>query len=83
MDLTTPTFADQTSASQRNQTTLNASDLLFENQILTVREAAKLLRISVRTLQKRVSQRTVPFKRIGKCVRFSRDQLLGWIAKGD
>lgn len=83
MGFTLPPLADQSSTSQKNQPALNASPQLFENQILTVREAAALLKVSVRTLQKRVSNRTIPFKRIGKCVRFSSSQLIEWIAKGD
>lgn len=62
---------------------LRASQLLFDNQVLTVPEAAAILRISVRTVRKRIANGTIPHKRIGKCIRFSRNELLAWVERGE
>lgn len=69
--------------SQIDPTAIDASKTLFENQVLTMKEAAALMQVSVRTIQKRIANGTIPHKRIGKCIRFSRDQLLAWVAKGE
>lgn len=55
------------------------SQLLKEapnDQILTYEEAAKELKVSTRTLEHRVKTRQVPFFRVGRAVRFSRNALL-------
>lgn len=70
-------------SSQIDPAAIDASKTLFENQVLTMKEAAALMQVSVRTIQKRIAHGTIPHKRIGKCIRFSRNQLLAWVAKGE
>ena len=53
----------------------NATDSL----LLTEREAASLLRISPRKLWEIRMQGQIPFVRIGRAIRYSRDELASWI----
>lgn len=46
---------------------------------LDVSQAAELLRLSPRTLQGMVSARTIPHYKIGASVRFSLEDLQGWL----
>jgi excisionase family DNA binding protein len=61
---------------------------LFENsptsevqadQVLTIKEAAKLLTLSVPTLYGLVSNSKIPYSKPGKRLYFSRLELLGWL----
>ena len=47
--------------------------------ILTIREAARLLRIHAMTLYKLARMGQVPTKKIGGQWRFSRQQLIAWV----
>lgn len=58
------------------------SSLLFENQILTLKEAAHLLKLSDKKMYQLVKEGDVPFKRIGRGIRFSLVQLLEWMKGG-
>lgn len=56
-----------------------AKDLLKEapsDEILNYDGAAKLYKVSVRTVEHRVRSGQIPFFRIGRAVRFSRNALL-------
>ena len=44
-------------------------------KVLTRPEAARLLRVSIRTLDFLVASRQVPFKRLGRSIRFSEKAL--------
>lgn len=57
-------------------------DQFFDNQILTGSEASKFLKISTRTLYRRVSSGEIPFKKVGRHYRFSTQSLLEWIKEG-
>jgi len=54
----------------------------FENQILTASEAAKFLKVSMRTLYRRVHSGNIPHKRLGRHLRFSSQALMEWIKEG-
>lgn len=47
--------------------------------LLTYNEAARLLRIHPVTLRRLVSQRRIPFVKIGRSVRFVLEDLVQWI----
>lgn len=53
-----------------------------QDEILLYPEAARLLRISERTLRRYVADGTVPHVRLGGSVRFSRIALLDLVATG-
>jgi excisionase family DNA binding protein len=59
---------------------------MVDEDVLTYEEAARLLRVSERTLERWVSERAVPFVRLpvrGRWsgVRFLRSELLRWLEK--
>jgi excisionase family DNA binding protein len=55
---------------------LRASDspLVF----LTAQEAADLLRVQRRSLYRLVQQQRIPYRRVGRAIRFERNELLAW-----
>ena len=48
---------------------------------LTVQEAADLLRVPVSWLYERTRTNSVPHVKLGKYLRFDRDELIAWIAE--
>jgi excisionase family DNA binding protein len=69
----------------------NIEKLLLENnhdsksdpdQFLTIREAAKFLRISVPTLYGRVHDSSIPVCKRGKRLYFSKNELTEWVFQG-
>lgn len=46
--------------------------------LLDVNEAAELLRVSHRTVYAWVSQRRIPFRKAGRRLLFSREELVAW-----
>jgi excisionase family DNA binding protein len=57
---------------QRNERTI-------EPMLLTARQTARILNISERTLATYTKSRLLPVVRIGRCVRYSLDDLKRWI----
>lgn len=55
----------------------------MDNDVLTLAEAAALLRVHPVTLRKRAIKWGVPHKRLGSEWRFSREVLTAWIQKQD
>ena len=49
------------------------------NRLMTVREVAKLLRLSPKTLYKLVDQKSIPAIKVGSQWRFERDQIKAWL----
>ena len=45
---------------------------------LTAQEAADLLRVQRRSLYRLVRLQQIPFRRIGRAIRFERNELLTW-----
>jgi excisionase family DNA binding protein len=46
--------------------------------LLTVQEAADLLRVTTRTLYQMVAEARIPYRRVGKALRFDRAEILEW-----
>jgi excisionase family DNA binding protein len=56
----------------------------FLPSILTVEEVADLMRIDRKTAYAAIASGEVPgVRRIGRCIRVSRDVLLRWLEQGD
>ncbi len=52
-------------------------------QILTVEEVADLMRVDRKTAYSAIADGEIPgVRRIGRCIRVSRDELLRWLADG-
>ncbi len=45
---------------------------------LTVSEAAKLLRITTRSIYQMVAESRIPYRRVGRAVRFEQTELMEW-----
>jgi len=58
------------------------TDIPEQDEVLLYPEAARLLRISERTLYRLVAEGTVPYSRIGGSTRFSRSALLEFVKAG-
>jgi excisionase family DNA binding protein len=53
-------------------------------QVLTVEEVADLMRVDRKTAYAAIAEGRVPgVRRIGRCIRVSRDVLLRWLEQGD
>ncbi|PWU23512.1 MAG: DNA-binding protein [Candidatus Rokuibacteriota bacterium] len=48
---------------------------------LTIHEAADLLRVKVSWLYERTRTNSVPHVKLGKYLRFDRDELIAWVAE--
>ncbi len=46
--------------------------------LLTAQEAADLLRVQRRSLYRFVQQQRIPYRRVGRAIRFERNELLAW-----
>ena len=53
---------------------------LFDNQLLTYEEAAERLKLGRRTLERLVSRERIPYRRVGRNVRFYWPQLVDWLS---
>jgi excisionase family DNA binding protein len=49
--------------------------------LLTIAEAAKLLSISIPGLRRLQQDRRIPFFKVGRCVRFAKDDLAAYLSK--
>ena len=56
-------------------------DLLSDDDVLDVAEAAKLLRIGRNLLYELVGRNKIPHRRLGKQIRFSRAAVMRWLAQ--
>lgn len=54
---------------------------MMADPLLTKRDVAELLGISIRTVDKWVSRREIPFVRVGSLVRFERSAIDSWITR--
>jgi len=64
-------------------TTVTAYAKNNENDVLTLSEAASLLRVDIQDLENLAKQYSLPGRLIGNEWRFSKLSLLNWLAKGD
>jgi excisionase family DNA binding protein len=53
------------------------------DEVLTLEEAAALLKLSVDAVRSRAEEGDLPGRRFGKEWRFARTAVLGWLANGD
>ena len=51
----------------------------MNKRLLTIQEVAAYTGLSAHTLYTMVSQRRIPFVKLGRCLRFDLDQLDEWI----
>jgi excisionase family DNA binding protein len=63
-------------------TALYDPDQVFENQILTVRDTARLLKCSSKTIYKLVSSGDLPHRRVGGGIRFLLPEVIEWMRGG-
>lgn len=56
---------------------------MAEEEILTTKEAAEFLKLSICTLYKLQREKQIPFKKIGAQVRYCKSDLIAWIKNGD
>jgi excisionase family DNA binding protein len=61
---------------------MKASHLQTEAMAVSIAEAARLLKVSERTLWQLARDGKVPHKRVGKQYRFSPEVLRGWMGGG-
>lgn len=63
-----------------NHQHLNAifNNQITENKLLTKKEIAQFLNVSVKTIDKKVHLNEIPFYKIGRLVRFSKSEILAW-----
>ena len=53
-------------------------------EVLTVEEVADLLRVDRKTAYAAIAEGSVPgVRRVGRCIRVSRDALLNWLSAGE
>lgn len=57
-------------------------DQFFENQVLTVKDTAMLLKLSTKTVYKLVAQGEIPHKQVGSEIRILHSELMSWM-KGE
>ncbi len=62
----------------------SSSDSIFniqikEERLLTKREIAYFLNVSIKTIDKKVSLNEIPFMKIGRLVRFNIREVLAWL----
>nr|QIG95514.1 helix-turn-helix domain-containing protein [Bradyrhizobium sp. 6(2017)] len=50
-------------------------------ELLTIAEVAKLLRVSVPSVRRLQQRRRIPFVKIGGCVRFTKNDIMLYLAK--
>lgn len=55
---------------------------VFENSVGDVRDVARLLRVSTKTVYRLVRSEAIPHKRVGNQIKFLIPQLLEWMKGG-
>jgi len=56
---------------------------IVDDEILTIRQVSKLLKLHQRTIYKLVRNGTIPGRRVGKKWRFLRSEIMNFLAKKD
>lgn len=70
---------------KNNKIDLKGNKKLFNNQImdeeklLTKKEIAEFLNISIKTIDKKVHMNEIPYMKVGRLVRFSKSRILAWV----
>jgi excisionase family DNA binding protein len=52
-----------------------------QENLITIKDAARFLSLSVATVYRLVESRKIPFFRIGSAIRFSQQALQAWLVK--
>lgn len=81
-----PVIPSQSPLHLRRKTLSNAiTEPIFDNRIvrddealITKQEASDFLKVSIKTIDKMVSMKTIPYFKIGACVRFKKGELQRW-----
>lgn len=55
----------------------------MDEEILTVKEAAAFLKLSVPTIYQLKAQGKIPFRKVGNSIRFSKNTLTKWISESE
>lgn len=52
-------------------------------KLLDVKQLSEILKISINTIYCWVSQKRIPYLKIGKCLRFSETDIMNWISQSN
>lgn len=52
--------------------------IVEDEKLLTKKEMANFLNVSVKTIDKKVHMNEIPYMKIGRLVRFSKNKVLAW-----
>lgn len=61
---------------------INQSESFIDNDIMTIDEAAKLIKLAKSSVYGLVHQKKIPFNKVGKKLYFSKAEILQWINNG-
>ena len=59
-----------------------SSEKSSEDNLLTVDQTSKLVKLSISTIYSKVSRKEIPAFKIGKRLYFSKDEIIAWIKSG-
>jgi excisionase family DNA binding protein len=57
-------------------------DLFFDKVVWTTKDVCSVLNCSERHIRELVSSDRIPYVKVGRLVRFYRDDILGWLKQG-
>lgn len=60
------------------ETNITRSQINQNHKLMKIDEAASFLGVTVRGLYDMVARRTIPFRKVGRLLRFDRDELTEW-----
>lgn len=63
---------------QHKHTKLFENQIIDDERLLTKKEIADFLNVSVKMIDRKVSMNEIPFIKIGRLVRFSKQRVLAW-----
>lgn len=68
--------------SENIKKTLNPSESFIDDDIMTIDETAKLIKLAKSSVYGLVHQKKIPFNKVGKKLYFSKAEILQWINNG-
>lgn len=69
-------FIQNKDKNQNNQ--LFKNSIIEDEKLLTKKEIAAFLNVSVKTIDKKVHMKEIPYLKVGRLVRFSKSRILAW-----
>lgn len=57
--------------------------MIIQDEVLTVAEAAVMLKVSRHTVWRALKRKQIPAKKVGRQWRLSRQAILKWLSEGD